>query len=132
MLDLMVSTVVSRTPPKIRPPPIFAARLQRVNIFLASTPPNKPNNVAARTMMKSVVYVWAYYTLYCVCVITSRRTRVAAAEEDAVGEQQAEADAVGEQQLKRIQSWRSWVHSPSLSSHLSSSPMGVFSRDYTV
>ena len=39
-------------------------------------------------MMKSVVYVWAYYTLYCVCVITSRHTRAAAAEENAVGEQQ--------------------------------------------
>jgi len=42
-------------------------------------------------MIKSVVYVWGY-TLYCVCVITSRHT--AAAEED----------TVGEQQLKRTQS----------------------------
>ena len=48
--------------------------------------------------MKSVVYVWAYYTnsLYCVCVITSSCTR-AATEEDTVWEQQVEADAVGEQ-----------------------------------
>ena len=35
-----------------------------------------------------------YYTLWCVCVITSRRTRAAAA---------AQEDAVGEQQLKWIQ-----------------------------
>ena len=55
-------------------------------------------------MMKSVVYVWAYYTLYCVCMITS-----STAEEDAVGEQQAEADAIGEQQLKQMQSERSSV-----------------------
>ena len=48
---------------------------------------------------KSVVYVWAYYTLYCVCVITSRRTRAAVAEED----------AVEEQQLKRMQSGPSSV-----------------------
>ena len=60
-------------------------------------------------MVKSVVYVWAYYSLYCVCMITSRRTRAAPAEEDAVREQQAEADAVGEQQLKRTQSGRSSV-----------------------
>ena len=52
-------------------------------------------------MIKCVVYVWAY-TLYCVCVITSRHTRAAAAEEDAVGEQQlkrgaaAEVDAIRE------------------------------------
>ena len=34
----------------------------------------------------SVVYVWAHYTLHCVCVITSRHTRNrgAAAEVDAV------------------------------------------------
>ena len=43
--------------------------------------------------MKSVVYVSAYYTLYCVCMITSRHTRAAAAE----------ADTIGEQQLKRMQ-----------------------------
>ena len=69
-----------------------------------------------------------YYTLYGVCVITSRRNRGAAAEEDAVGEQQlkrtqsgssswrgrsrgaaAEEDAVGEQELKRTESGsRSW------------------------
>ena len=50
-------------------------------------PPNKPNYyVAACIQIKSVVYVWAYYTLYCMCVIT--------AEEDAVREQQAEVDAI--------------------------------------
>jgi len=30
----------------------------------------------------------AYYTLYCVCVITSRHTQAAAADEDTVEEQQ--------------------------------------------
>ena len=45
-------------------------------------------------MLISVVYVWAYYTLYCVCVITSRHTQAAVAEED----------TVEEQQLKRMQS----------------------------
>jgi len=59
-------------------------------------------------MMKSM-YVWVYCTLYRVCVITSGRTRVAAAEEDAFREQQAEADAVVEQQLKRMQSGRNSV-----------------------
>jgi len=49
--------------------------------------------------MKSVVYVWAYYTLYCVHVITSRHTQTAAVEED----------AVGEQQLKWIQLGRSLI-----------------------
>ena len=43
--------------------------------------------------MKSVVYVWAYYTLCRVCMVTSRRTLAA-----------AEGDAIGEQQLKRMQS----------------------------
>jgi len=37
-------------------------------------------------MMKFVVYMWAYYTLYCMCVITSRRTQAAAAEENAGGD----------------------------------------------
>jgi len=36
-------------------------------------------------------------------MITGRHTRAAAAEEDAVGEQQAEVDAIGEQQLKWMQ-----------------------------
>jgi len=47
--------------------------------------------------MKSVVYVWAYYTnsLYCVFMISS--CTQAATEEDTVGEQQVEADAVREQ-----------------------------------
>ena len=36
--------------------------------------------------MKSVVYVWACYTLHCMCVITSRRTWAAAAEENAGGD----------------------------------------------
>ena len=44
----------------------------------------------------SVVYVWAYYTLYCMCVITSRRTQ---AQQAAA----AEEDKVREQQLKRMQ-----------------------------
>ena len=68
-----------------------------------------------------------YYTLYCVCMITSGHTRGAVAEEDAVREQQlkwtqlgssklkrmqlggkaAEVYAVEEQQLKRMQSGRS-------------------------
>jgi len=46
----------------------------------------------------SVVYVWAYYTLYCVCVITSRRTRAqqaAAAEEGKVREQQLKRTQLG-------------------------------------
>jgi len=43
--------------------------------------------------MKSVVYVWVY-TLYCVCVITSAHTRAAAAEVDAVREQQLKWGAV--------------------------------------
>jgi len=55
------------------------------------------------------------YTLYCVCVITSGRTRGTAAEEnaigkqqlateaDTIGKQQAEAGAIGEQQLKQTQ-----------------------------
>ena len=38
-------------------------------------------------MMKSLLYVWANYTLYCVCVIMGRRTRAAAAEANAVGVQ---------------------------------------------
>jgi len=41
---------------------------------------------------KSVIYVWAYYTLYCMCVITSRCTRAAASE----------ADTIRERQLKRM------------------------------
>ena len=46
--------------------------------------------------MKSVVvYVCAYYTLYCVRVITSRHTRLAAAEEDAVREQQLKWTQLG-------------------------------------
>ena len=35
-------------------------------------------------MMKSLLYVRAYYTLYCVCVIMGRHTRPAAAEADTV------------------------------------------------
>ena len=68
--------------------------------------------------MKSVVYVCV--DLYCVCVITSRPTQAAAAEEYAVGGQQlkrmqsgsslaAEEDAVREQKLKWTQSGRSSV-----------------------
>jgi len=43
-----------------------------------------------------------YYTLYCVCVITSGCTRGAAAEENAIGKQQlaAEADTIGKQQAE--------------------------------
>ena len=55
-------------------------------------------------MMKTVVYVWAYHTLYCMCVITSTRIQAAAAEADTIGEQQLKVNAVGEQQLKRTQS----------------------------
>ena len=44
-----------------------------------------------------------YYTLHCVCVVTSGRTQGTAAEVDTIGEQQAEADASGEQQLKWMQ-----------------------------
>jgi len=65
------------------PPPIS---LQ----VIAKDPKVHPPNIicSSMQMMKSVVYVWAYYTLYCVCVITSRCTRAAAAAEvDAVGVQ---------------------------------------------
>ena len=34
--------------------------------------------------MKSLLYVRAYYTLFCMCAITGRRTRAAAAEADTV------------------------------------------------
>ena len=44
-----------------------------------------------------MIYLWAYYTLHCEGVITSRHTRAATAEEDALGEQQAEVDAIGAQ-----------------------------------
>ena len=90
--------------------------LQRVvNLLLESTPTQQTipkQYVAACIAMKSVVYVWAYCTLYCVCVITSRDTRAAAAEADAIRKQQlkqmqlgtaAEADAIREQQLKQMQ-----------------------------
>jgi len=40
--------------------------------------------IAACIMMKSVVYVWAYYNCYCVCAITSRCTWATAAEADTV------------------------------------------------
>ena len=48
-------------------------------------------------MMKTVVcMLGSYFTSYCVCTITSRHTRAAAAEVDAVGEKQAKADTIGE------------------------------------
>ena len=49
------------------------------------TQQTKTIGIPACIMMKSV---WTYYTLYCVYMITSRRTRAAAAETDGVGEQQ--------------------------------------------
>ena len=45
-----------------------------------------------------------YYTLYCVCVITSGRTRGAAAEEDVVREPQLKLTQSGSSNLKRTQS----------------------------
>ena len=47
-----------------------------------------------------------YYTLYCVCVITSRRNQGAATEADTIREQQlkCKADTIVEQQLKQMQS----------------------------
>ena len=59
------------------------------------TQQTKTIGIPACIMMKSV---WTYYTLYCVYMITSRRTRAAAAE----------TDGVGEQQLKWMQSGAVW------------------------
>jgi len=92
---------------KIRPPPIFAASYCKGSFITRKYvhPTNQNNIDNSMHNDESVVYVWAYYTLYCVCMITSGRTRAAPAEEDAVGEQQLKRAQSGAQfgLTKRVQ-----------------------------
>jgi len=79
-----------------------------------------------------VVYVWAYYALYCVCVITSRCTRAqaAAAKRTSWGAA-VEVDAIEEQQLKRMQSGSSRLSGRNLGAYWSDHAKLVLAKDTT-
>jgi len=81
-------------------PPFSLQVIAKGHLLLERMSTQQTEYVAACINMKSIVYVWAYYSL---CMTTSRYTPAAAAEEDTVGEQQAEVDTIRERQLKQMQ-----------------------------